>query len=162
MSAKSNPRPYPKPDKPRPVGGLTQTQMDYAAIIVDAGRQMQLPTRAYVVAIATSLQESKLLNLANWSVPESLNWAHDGVGGDHDSVGLFQQRPSSGWGMVEELMDPASSARKFYQALVNVVGWQGMTVAAAAQAVQVSAFPDAYAQREALATLIVDALVSQA
>jgi hypothetical protein len=161
-SAKSTPRSVTKAKKPRPVGGLTQAQMDYAAIIVRVGQKLQLPKEAYVVAIATSLQESKLLNLANWSVPESLNLEHDGVGGDHDSVGLFQQRPSSGWGTVEELMNPALSAQKFYQALAKVVGWQGLPVAAAAQAVQISAFPDAYAQHALLATQIVSALVSPA
>jgi hypothetical protein len=143
---------------PQPVGGLTQTQMTYAAIIVRVGKQLMLPTRAYIVAIATALQESRLLNLANWAVADSLNLAHDGVGGDHDSVGLFQQRPSSGWGTVAELMDPATAARKFYLALTQVAGWQNLSVATAAQAVQVSAFPDAYAQQEALATLIVSAL----
>ena len=143
---------------PQPVGGLTQTQMNYAAVIVRVGKQLLLPTRAYVVAIATALQESRLLNLANWAVAESLNLAHDGVGGDHDSVGLFQQRPSSGWGTVAELMDPATAARKFYLALTQVAGWQELSVAAAAQAVQVSAFPDAYAQQETLATAVVTAL----
>jgi hypothetical protein len=143
---------------PQPVGGLTQTQMTYAAIIVRVGKQLLLPTRAYIVAIATALQESRLLNLANWGVAESLNLAHDGVGGDHDSVGLFQQRPSAGWGTVAEPMDPATAARKFYLALAQVAGWQELSVAAAAQAVQVSAFPDAYAQQEALAALVVNAL----
>jgi hypothetical protein len=142
----------------QPVGGLTKAQMNYAAIIVRVGRQLQLPQRAYIVAIATALQESRLLNLANWAVPQSLNLTHDGVGGDHDSVGLFQQRPSSGWGTVAELMDPATSARKFYRVLAQVAGWQNMSVAAAAQAVQVSAFPDAYAQQEAIAALVVNAL----
>ena len=143
---------------PLPVGGLTQTQMNYAAVIVRVGKQLLLPARAYVVAVATALQESRLLNLANWAVAESLNLAHDGVGGDHDSVGLFQQRPSSGWGTVAELLDPATAARKFYLALTEVAGWQELSVAAAAQAVQVSAFPYAYAQQETLATAIVTAL----
>jgi hypothetical protein len=155
LSASSTPRPA---SSPQPVGGLTQTQMSYAAVIVRVGKELLLPTRAYVIAIATTLQESRLLNLANWTVPQSLNLTHDGVGGDHDSVGLFQQRPSSGWGTVAELMDPATSARKFYLALTQVAGWQGMSVAAAAQAVQVSAFPDAYAQQEALAALVVTAI----
>ncbi len=132
--------------------------MHYAAVIVQVGRQVQMPRRAHIVAIATALQESRLLNLANWAVPESLNLAHDGVGGDHDSVGLFQQRPSSGWGTVGQLMDPATSARKFYQALARIAGWPNMSIAAAAQAVQISAFPDAYARQEAAAVLVVNAL----
>jgi hypothetical protein len=145
---------------PEPVGGLSTVQMAYASTIVSVGRQLQLPSRAYIVAIATALQESKLLNLANWGLAESLDVAHDGVGGDFDSVGLFQQRPSSGWGSVAELMDPATSARKFYQALTQVVGWEAMPVTLAAQAVQGSAFPDAYAQHETLATQIVSALTT--
>jgi hypothetical protein len=132
--------------------------MNYAAIIVRVGTQLLLSERAYIIAVATALQESRLLNLANWAVTESLNLAHDGVGGDHDSVGLFQQRPSSGWGTVAELMDPATAARKFYLALTQVAGWQQLSISAAAQAVQVSAFPDAYAQQETLATAIVTAL----
>ena len=153
--------PSPSPSataSPQPVGGLTQNQMNYAAVIVRVGKQLLLPTRAYIIAVATALQESRLLNLANWYVSESLNLTHDGVGGDHDSVGLFQQRPSSGWGSVAELMDPATAAHKFYLALTQVAGWQELSVAGAAQAVQVSAFPYAYAQQETLATAIVTAL----
>jgi hypothetical protein len=146
------------PSDPQPVAGLTRAQMHYAATIVRVGQQMRLPQRAYIVAIATALQESNLLNLANWGVSQSLNLAHDGVGGDHDSVGLFQQRPSSGWGAVEQLMNPAFAAGQFYRALNNIAGWQSMSVAGAAQAVQVSAFPDAYAQHQAQATLIAQAL----
>ncbi|WP_345637737.1 hypothetical protein [Rugosimonospora acidiphila] len=145
--------------RPAPVGGLSQVQMDYAATIVRVGEQLKLPKEAYVVAVATALQESQLLNLANYGVAESLDLPHDGVGGDHDSVGLFQQRPSSGWGTVEELMDPATSATKFYDALIEIPGWESMSVTEAAQAVQNSAFPDAYAQQESLATLVVAALV---
>jgi hypothetical protein len=146
------------PSKPEPVGGLSQVQMDYAATIVRVGEQLKLPKQAYVIAIATALTESQMLNLANWGVAESLNLAHDGVGGDHDSVGLFQQRPSSGWGTVEELMDPATSATKFYEALEQVPGWQDLPVTVAAQTVQVSAFPDAYAAQSDLASLVVSAL----
>lgn len=132
--------------------------MNNAATIVSVGKQLTLPTRACVIAVATALQESSLLNLANWSVPKSFAQPHTGVGGDHDSVGLFQQRPSSGWGTVAELMNPAIAARKFYLALAQVADWQQLSVAAAAQAVQVSAFPDAYAKQESLATRIVSAL----
>ncbi|GIH21223.1 hypothetical protein Raf01_93950 [Rugosimonospora africana] len=145
--------------KPTPVGGLSQVQMDHAATIVRVGEKLKLPKQAFIIAISTALQESQLLNLANYGVAESLDLAHDGVGGDHDSVGLFQQRPSSGWGTVEELMDPATSATKFYDALMQVPGWQSMSITEAAQTVQVSAFPDAYAQQVSLATLVVDALV---
>jgi hypothetical protein len=159
VTKKVTPKVTPKrPALPVPVGGLNQAQMNHAATIVRAGRQMALPRRAYIVAIATVLQESYLRNLANGYYPESLDLANDGVGADHDSVGLFQQRPSAGWGTVLQCMTPAYAATKFYEGLNNVYGWQSMPVAQAAQAVQVSAFPDAYAKHEFLATLIVDAL----
>lgn len=140
-----------------PVGALTQKQMDYAGIIVRVGQQLGMPSRGCVIAVATALQESYLQNLASWVVPGSLSYPNDGVGYDHDSIGLFQQRPSTGWGTVAEIMDPATSARKFYLVLAQVYGWQDMALAAAAQAVQVSAFPDAYARHEPLATMIVNA-----
>jgi hypothetical protein len=159
-SRTTRPRPTaaPKPTVPAPVGGLTTVQMGNAATIVSVGKQMQLPKQAYIVAIATAMQESQLLNLANSGSSESLGLPHDGVGGDHDSVGLFQQRPSAGWGTVAECMTPATAARRFYQALVQVAGWQSMPVTVAAQTVQGSAYPDAYAKWESLATLVVNAL----
>lgn len=145
-------------EQPKPAGGLTQAQMDNAYIIVAVGRQMQLPPRAYVVAIATALQESNLRNLANSDLPESLRLPHEGVGDDHDSVGLFQQRPSMGWGTIAQLMDPAQAAARFYTRLARVDGWQGMTVTGAAQAVQRSAYPDAYAKHGDRAQKIVDTM----
>jgi hypothetical protein len=104
------------------------------------------------------MQESNLYNLASDVLPESYDYPHQGSGADHDSVGLFQQRTSSGWGTVRELMTPSISARKFFQALAQIPGWQDMGVAGAAQAVQVSAFPDAYAMHEGRASTVVDAL----
>ncbi len=156
--APKKPKPT-KPARPRPVAGLTQAQMDNAKVIVDVGLDMKMPRRALVVAIATAMQESTLLNYANGGVPESQNHPHQAVGWDHDSVGLFQQRPSSGWGTVAQLMRPSYAARAFYEALREIPGWQEMSVAGAAQAVQVSAFPDAYAVHESRATTIVAALV---
>jgi hypothetical protein len=141
-----------------PVAGLTQTQMNHAKTIVDTADQMRLPTQAAVVAVATAMQETNLRNLANTGVPESQSLPNDGTGFDHDSVGLFQQRPASGWGPVDQLMDPQTSARKFYQALAQVPGWQDMPVTVAAQTVQGSAFPDAYAKHQATAEAVVDAL----
>jgi hypothetical protein len=138
--------------------GLSQTQLDNAQTIVRVGEQMDLPERAYVVAVATSMQETNLRNLANTGLPESENLPNDGTGYDHDSVGLFQQRPASGWGSVDELMDPQTSARKFYQALEDVPGWEDMPVTVAAQTVQGSAFPDAYAKHQGNAEAVVDAL----
>jgi hypothetical protein len=146
----------PSPEKPQPVAGLSQSQMDNAIAIVETGKQMKLPRRAMVVAIATALQESELRNLANSNLPESMDRPNQGVGRDHDSVGLFQQRPN--WGSVDELMNPKESARRFYDALVKIPGWEQMNVTYAAQSVQRSAFPDAYAKHQGRAERIVDAI----
>ncbi|GGM79646.1 hypothetical protein ACFFX1_12995 [Dactylosporangium sucinum] len=147
-----------KPAKPRPVAGLDQRQMDNAATIVRQGRSQGMPQRALVVAIATAMQESDLYNVASRTVPASLDLPHEGLSSDHDSVGLFQQRTSQGWGTVAQLMDPAHSAALFYSALSRVRGWERMSVTAAAQAVQRSAFPDAYQKHAAKAEQVVAAL----
>ncbi|HTJ39135.1 MAG TPA: hypothetical protein VL738_38410 [Dactylosporangium sp.] len=146
----------PSPTVHDPVGGLTRAEMNNAVTIIQVGQQQNLPQRAFVVAIATALQESHLHNLANSNVPASLNLPNEGVGSDHDSVGLFQQRPN--WGTVEQLMNPAGAASRFYAALVQVSGWQQMAVTVAAQTVQVSAYPDAYAKWQSLAEQIVSAV----
>ncbi|MGW1062669.1 hypothetical protein [Micromonospora rubida] len=151
-------KPPVRPARPRPVAGLDQLQMDNAKTIVDVGRGLRLPRRGLVVAVSTAMQESDLRNLASNVLPESYEYPHQGTGSDHDSVGLFQQRPSSGWGSVRELMRPAYAARVFCEALLKVPGWQEMSVTAAAQSVQVSAFPDAYAQHEKRAAAVVAAL----
>ncbi|MFU8876092.1 hypothetical protein [Micromonospora sp. SL4-19] len=156
---KKTPKKPTRPKHPRPVAGLDQRQMDNAKAIVDVGLAMRMPRRALVVAIATAMQESDLYNLASDVLSESYSYPHQGSGADHDSVGLFQQRPSSGWGTVAELMRPAYAARAFFTALNEVPGWQDLSLTAAAQAVQVSAFPDAYAQHEDRATTVVAALV---
>jgi hypothetical protein len=139
-----------------PIGGLTQAEMNNAVAIIESGQQMKLPPRAFVVAIATALQESHLRVLANPNVPASLNLPNQGMGSDYDSVGLFQQRPS--WGSVAQLMDPHQSAHLFYAALAQVNGWEQMAVTVAAQTVQLSAFPDAYAKWQSLAEQIVNAV----
>ncbi|MFY1576087.1 hypothetical protein ACN26Z_14495 [Verrucosispora sp. WMMD703] len=164
-SAKPSPTPKPKPKKtptkpprPRPVAGLTQAQMDNAKAIVDVGVDMKIPRQGLVIAVATAMQESTLLNYASGVLPESQNYPHQAIGWDHDSVGLFQQRPSSGWGSVRDLMRPAYAARAFYEALLQVPGWQQMSLTLAAQAVQISAFPYAYAQHEDRAATVVAAL----
>ena len=114
-----------------------------AAIIVRVGRELGVPEYGIVIALATAMQESSLRNIS---------W------GDRDSVGLFQQRPSSGWGTVAQIMDPAHAAKLFYvgrsgytRGLLDIPGWQSMTLTRAAQAVQISAYPDAYAKWEASA-----------
>lgn len=142
---------------PRPVAGLNQAQTNNAFIVIEVARQMRLPERAMVVAIATALQETYLRNLANPKVPASLKLPHDGTGTDHDSLGIFQQRASI-WGTPEQLMDPAFASAKFYNKLVKIDGWQNMSVTGAAQAVQRSAFASAYAKHATTAQRIVDEL----
>ncbi|MFC4016806.1 peptidase M23 [Micromonospora sp. GCM10011542] len=148
-----------RPSAPAPVAGLDRTQMRNAEAIVRAGREMGVPRRALVIAVATAMQESNLYNVASGVLPESMDHPHQGVGWDHDSVGLFQQRSSSGWGPVGDLMDPEFATRQFLTALEQVPGWQQMRLTDAAQAVQVSAYPEYYQQHEWRATRVVDAIV---
>ncbi|MFE0526893.1 hypothetical protein ACFW0V_04780 [Micromonospora parva] len=159
-AVRKTPKKPVKPRRPRPVAGLDQAQMDNAKIIVDVGLEMKMPRRALVVALATAMQESNLYNLASDVLPESAQYPNQGSGSDHDSVGLFQQRPSSGWGTVAQLMRPSYAARAFYSALNETPGWQDMSVTSAAQAVQISAYPDAYAQHEDRATTVAAALTA--
>jgi murein DD-endopeptidase MepM/ murein hydrolase activator NlpD/endonuclease/exonuclease/phosphatase family metal-dependent hydrolase len=136
---------------------LSDTQLRNAATIIGVGRRLGVPPRGWVVALATARQEASILNLASYANPGSLGHPHDGVApGDHDSVGIFQQRDA--WGPIADRMDVAASARMFFtggqagqRGLLDIPGWQAMSVAAAAQAVQVSAFPSAYARWEGLA-----------
>jgi hypothetical protein len=108
---------------------LDASQMANAATITAVGVRRAMPERAVVVALATALQESKLENIEH---------------GDRDSLGLFQQRPSQGWGTPEQVRDPRYAAGKFYAALKKVKGWKQMRVTDAAQRVQRSAYPNAY------------------
>jgi hypothetical protein len=108
-------------------------QLRNARTIVRVAREMHLPARAAVIAIAAAEQESQLNNMR---------------GGDLDSAGLFQMRPSAGWGSYRQVTDPAYASRKFYKVLLEVPGWQHLPVTAAAQAVEVSAFGWAYARWE--------------
>ncbi|GGO12820.1 M23 family metallopeptidase [Micromonospora parathelypteridis] len=135
-------------------------QVRNAAIIIKVGQDLGVPSRGWVIALATAMQESALRNLANSTVPESLALPHEGVGADHDSLGLFQQRP--GWGSVAERLTPAYAARKFYEKLVKVPSWQRRPLSVVAQQVQISAYPDAYAKHEELASKLVDALAGGA
>jgi hypothetical protein len=123
---------------------LDGAQRDNAKAIVKATQELNLPPRAAVIAVATSLQETKLNNYGDL-----------GAANDHDSVGLFQQRPSAGWGTPGQLTDPDYSTKAFLNSLTNVDGWQTMPLTDAAQAVQVSAFGDRYAQWETQAADIV-------
>jgi hypothetical protein len=122
-------------------------QLANAKAIVQAGKDMNLPPRAWTIAVATSLQESNLHNIG-----------HLGAKNDHDSLGLFQQRPTSGWGTADQIQNPDYSAKAFYKGLTKVNGWQDMPLTKAAQKVQVSAYPDHYAKHEAQAGDMIDAL----
>lgn len=127
---------------------LTQDQSDNARVVVTVGQRAGVPVQGLVVAIATTLQESGLRNI---------NY------GDRDSLGLFQQRPSTGWGTPAQVTDPVLASEAFYgvaahtnnPGLMDVKGWQSMSVTQAAQAVQRSGFPTAYAKWEDEARIIV-------
>jgi hypothetical protein len=123
---------------------LSTEQAGNAATISAVATSRQLPTRAVTIALATALQESKLVNVEY---------------GDRDSVGLFQQRPSQGWGSQGQILDPRYSAGKFFDALLKVPGWRTMPLTAAAQAVQQSAHPTAYQQWEDQAGVLTRAFV---
>lgn len=126
---------------------LDAEQVANAKIIIGVGRQAGVPDRGIAIALATAMVESWMLNLS---------W------GDRDSLGLFQQRPSSGWGTEAQITDPVRSTQVFYgghsdpngrttRGLLDIAGWQNMGFSEAAQAVQISAFPDRYGQWEAAA-----------
>jgi cell wall-associated NlpC family hydrolase len=119
---------------------LTASQEANARIIYDVAASMNLPQQAAVIAIATAMQESRLQNLPH---------------GDADSIGLFQQRPSKGWGTPAQLKSPVYAATAFYDALVQVPGWQALPLTVAAQDVQHSAYPGAYAQWQNFAAMVV-------
>ncbi len=133
-----------------PAGQQTFTpsaeQMRNAKAIVDAGKEMRLPPRAWVIAVSTALQESTLHN-----------YGHLGASNDHDSQGLFQQRPSSGWGTPKQITNPKYAAKAFYKGLVQVPDWKKRSVTSAAQEVQVSAFPNHYSKWERQAGSIIKA-----
>jgi murein DD-endopeptidase MepM/ murein hydrolase activator NlpD len=133
------------------VSGLTDPQIRMAAVIIQVGQKLKVPARGWVIGVATALQESRLTNLPFL-----------GANNDHDSIGLFQQRPSAGWGTVEQLSDPAYQARKFFEKLVKIGGWETLPLTVAAQRVQISAYPDAYAKHEPLASQVVDRLTGGA
>uniref|UniRef100_UPI003C798804 C40 family peptidase n=1 Tax=unclassified Streptomyces TaxID=2593676 RepID=UPI003C798804 len=118
---------------------LPSEQVPNAQTIVAAGLSLDVPAKGQIIALATAMQESRLRNLGY---------------GDRDSLGLFQQRPSQGWGSAQQIRGPVYASEQFYKHLLKVNGWQQMTVTQAAQAVQKSGLPDAYAQWENLATAL--------
>ncbi|MEU8375553.1 M23 family metallopeptidase [Micromonospora sp. NPDC048894] len=142
------------------LGKYGQTQMRNAAVIIKVGQEMKVPPRGWVIAVATAMQESALRNLSNSTVAGSSGIPNEGVGSDHDSLGLFQQR--AGWGSVTQRMSPDYAARKFYEKLLKLDGWERMPLTRAAQKVQISAYPDAYAKHEDVASQIVNALAGGA
>ncbi|HXX90526.1 MAG TPA: hypothetical protein VEI83_09925 [Acidimicrobiales bacterium] len=125
---------------------ITPEQAQNAAIIAAVGYRMGMPDHAVTVALATAFQESALHNLTY---------------GDLDSVGLFQQRPSEGWGTPAQILDPQYASIQFYAHLERVPGWQDMAVTEAAQLVQHSASPDAYAAWESEARALAEALTGE-
>jgi hypothetical protein len=150
---------------------LNGRQESVARTYITVGKELGVPRAGQIIAVMMALQESGLRMLANPSAPASLSFPNDGVGRDHDSIGSAQQRPASGWGTVEQLMDASYNARAFYggphgpnrgspRGLLDISGWQGMDKGLAVQAVQVSAFPELYARWESAATAIVGSLES--
>lgn len=156
---------------------LNEYQVKNAASIVAVGQQMGIPENGLVIALMTALQESTLKMYANKTVPGSLGYPHDAVGQDHDSLGLFQQRPTAGWGSIAELMDAEYNAKAFFGGpngpnkgspaglLDNrqwgdmpAGSWESLPLGVAAQRVQVSAFPDAYDKWEPVAKGLVAAV----
>lgn len=129
-------------------------QASNLSAVIQAARKHGANDQATVIALMTVLQESKAMMYANSNVPESLNYPHDSIGSDHDSVGLFQQRPAAGWGPVQKLMNPNYSTNKFLNALFAIKGWENLPLGDAAQHVQISAFPDLYADWEPVAVQI--------
>lgn len=150
---KATPAAAPAPPPPsasvgQPLAGsitpLNDERRANAQLIINVGRELGVPDYGIVIALATAMQESSLRNI---------NW------GDRDSLGIFQQRPSAGWGSAEEIMDPAHATRLFFggpsnpnknktRGLLDIAGWETMPLTVAAQRVQISAYPNAYAKWE--------------
>ncbi len=130
-------------DTPDGIVDLDVDQMQNAATITAVTVARDLPERAATIALATAMQESQLVNLS---------------GGDLDSVGLFQQRPSQGWGEATQIEDPVYATDKFLDRLTAVPGYAELPLTVAAQDVQHSGYPDAYAQHEPDATVLSGAL----
>jgi len=154
---------------------LDRRQLTHAATIIRIGGHTDGVGRDGVtVALMAALTESSLRMLSNATAfPSSATFPHDGDGGDHDGLGLFQMRPSTGWGSVAEPMDHDYQARAFFggpsgpnhgspRGLLDIPGWQSLPKGVAAQAVEVSADPDRYARWEPVAAAIIDALTRSA
>ncbi|WP_256107035.1 hypothetical protein [Streptomyces sp. ODS05-4] len=125
---------------------LSPEQASNAAVVSAVGTTRGMPERAVTIALATALQESGLRNIDF---------------GDRDSLGLFQQRPSQGWGSERQIMDPVYASGKFYEHLAEVPGYSRLPLTVAAQRVQRSGFPQAYAKHEPDAALLAAALTGR-
>lgn len=154
---------------------LDHQQLMHAATVITVGAQTEGVGRSGVaVALMAALTESRLRMLANSSAyPESADYPNDGEGSDHDSLGLFQMRPPAGWGTVADLMDSDYQSKAFYggpngpnypspRGLLDIPGWQSMDPGEAAQAVEVSAYPDRYQEYRPVAEAIIAALTRRA
>lgn len=122
---------------------LSAEQKENSKIIISVGKEMGFNSWGWTVALGVAMQESQLINI---------NY------GDRDSLGLFQQRPSQGWGTRAQITDPRYASKKFYEGLKKIKGWENMPLTVAGQAVQRSGYPNAYAKWEPLAKDIVLAL----
>lgn len=154
---------------------LNHQQLTHAATIITTGSQIEGVNRDGVqIALMAALTESTLRMLSNTThYPESADYPNDGDGSDNDSLGLFQMRPAAGWGTVADLMDPDYQVRAFFggptgpnypspRGLLDIAGWESMDKGEAAQAVEVSAYPDRYRNYEPVAEQILQALTTNA
>lgn len=154
---------------------LTKQQLTRAATIITVGAQTTGVGRdGVMIALMAALTESGLRMLANSAAyPGSIDFPNDGDGSDHDSLGLFQLRPSAGWGSVRQLMDATYQARAFFggpagpnagspAGLLDIDGWESLEWGAAAQAVEVSAYPDRYDNYQPVAEAILTTLTAGA
>ena len=152
---------------------LGRAELTHAATIIETGSGIEGVGRdGILIALMAALTESRMRMLANTSVyPESGDYPNDGNGSDNDSLGLFQMRPQAGWGTVAELMDPDYQAAAFYggpggpnqgspRGLLDIPGWEQMGKGEAAQAVEVSAYPERYDNYEPVAEQILTTLRS--
>lgn len=152
---------------------LGKKQLTHAATIITVGGQITGVERAGMrIALMAALTESTLRMLSNTGAyPESADFPNDGDASDHDSLGLFQMRPAAGWGTVAQLMDSTYQAKAFYggpngpnypspRGLLDIPGWQSLDAGEAAQAVEVSAYPDRYQEYQPVADSIITALTT--
>lgn len=138
-----DPPPRPAAVTHAPVGAWNREQSGNAATIVAVGKQRGVPRYGLQIALATAMQESNL---------------HNDPGGPDDSAGLFQQRPSQGWGSYRQVTDPVYAAGKFFEHLVRVPNWARRALTDGAQAVQRSCCPGAYAKWSGAADRLLAAL----